>query len=527
MKKNIRIDIFILVSFMCLFGFISIFLGRDVLWDTLNYHLYNPFAFLTHRYSQDVMVAGIQTFCNPFPDIPFYLLIKYFNDFPRLICFCEGTLGGIIAFFLYKISTLVFSKCKKPWICIICSMLIGLSGTVFVLELGTGMTTIQATMFFMASFWLLSKNIYSDKFEYKQIILAGVLSAIAVFVKAQFAIFVLSVFLSICILNNKVSNPFKTAFLYFIVSLGFLGILSSYWLWFVHSLTGNPIFPMANHIFNSDITLPLSYYDDRYRNISLFQKIYYPFYWLKGEYSFAFDGKICDYRYALTYISIVASIVLYYVPDSKAKIISTLGEDTYKKHLFVIWFAIFSYILWSICFCYLRYFVPIEIMSGIIICFLPVTIFLLLDKQILRDLACVILAFVIISHTLYALDFWRKECGDKYYFFEDLELNDNAVVLLVGAFPSSAITLFQNPKARFIRFVNMPEYSYEHSEKQLAKIKKIINDNPKDIHVIYNDYYSLKTDFNKYKDLFDINDFDCRQMNANIYVVDYYYCKQK
>jgi len=42
------------------FGLYAVKLGQDTNWDLLNYHLYNPFAYLNDRLSLDLALAGLQ-----------------------------------------------------------------------------------------------------------------------------------------------------------------------------------------------------------------------------------------------------------------------------------------------------------------------------------------------------------------------------------------------------------------------------------------------------------------------------------
>ncbi|HEX4266521.1 MAG TPA: glycosyltransferase family 87 protein [Steroidobacteraceae bacterium] len=53
---------------------ISWWLGKDMQWDTLHYHLYAGFSALHDRFSLDYFAAGTQSYLNPYSYVPFYLL---------------------------------------------------------------------------------------------------------------------------------------------------------------------------------------------------------------------------------------------------------------------------------------------------------------------------------------------------------------------------------------------------------------------------------------------------------------------
>jgi len=51
-------------------------LGKDMAWDTLNYHLYAGFSAVNDRFGQDYFAAGPQSYFNPYAYVPFYALIS-------------------------------------------------------------------------------------------------------------------------------------------------------------------------------------------------------------------------------------------------------------------------------------------------------------------------------------------------------------------------------------------------------------------------------------------------------------------
>ena len=97
-------DIIIFIFLLIIAGFCSIYLGMERQWDTLNYHIYNPYAFLTGRMNIDIMPAGIQSYFNPLLDIPYYLLIKYNNNHPCINTFLMGFDFALFIFMIYKIN---------------------------------------------------------------------------------------------------------------------------------------------------------------------------------------------------------------------------------------------------------------------------------------------------------------------------------------------------------------------------------------------------------------------------------------
>src|SRR5216683_2017534 len=50
-------------------------LGKDMAWDTLNYHLYLGLSALNDRFGQDYFAAGALSYLNPYAYIPFYAMV--------------------------------------------------------------------------------------------------------------------------------------------------------------------------------------------------------------------------------------------------------------------------------------------------------------------------------------------------------------------------------------------------------------------------------------------------------------------
>ncbi len=68
-------------------------IGQDANYDLLNYHFYDPYAFLHGRLSIDVYPAQLQSLLNPLLDLPTYLLIEHAP--PRLEAVALGAFQGL------------------------------------------------------------------------------------------------------------------------------------------------------------------------------------------------------------------------------------------------------------------------------------------------------------------------------------------------------------------------------------------------------------------------------------------------
>jgi hypothetical protein len=55
----------------------SLYAGKDVNWDLLNYHYYLPYELLGMRLEQDFFAASAQSYLNPLGYLPFYLMVSH------------------------------------------------------------------------------------------------------------------------------------------------------------------------------------------------------------------------------------------------------------------------------------------------------------------------------------------------------------------------------------------------------------------------------------------------------------------
>ena len=97
-RKAVFIAVLFIVGSVCC-GIYSISLGPFNDWDLRNYQYYSPYALLNGRYDFDYAPAQIQSFLNPVPYVPFYLVTTHFK--PILAGFIMGAIHGLAAGLLF------------------------------------------------------------------------------------------------------------------------------------------------------------------------------------------------------------------------------------------------------------------------------------------------------------------------------------------------------------------------------------------------------------------------------------------
>ena len=164
-----------LVTVPLLFGFYSIKLGQDTNWDLLNYHLYNPYAYLHDRIHLDLAPAGLQSYFNPFLDVAYFSALSVLS--PKFMGFLIGLVQGISFVFIYKICGQVLGRGREGYALFLA--LAGLLSVGFLSEVGTTLNDSLIAVFPLASLWLAFSAIGQADGEFRKavapIVMSGVL----------------------------------------------------------------------------------------------------------------------------------------------------------------------------------------------------------------------------------------------------------------------------------------------------------------------------------------------------------------
>ena len=248
--------VFVSQKFVCLLfllfgGLLSSVLQYEIVWDFINYHYYNGWAFVNGRYNQDVLMAGLNGFFNPLPDVPLYLMVKYFNDYPDLICFMQGLWFGALMYVVYRLELLFFDV--SSWqgkIGAVACFAIALTGNATFLQIGTSSNEIALAFFYLLAFYWLIEEIFFRKTGNKlPFICAGFLLGAAMGLKLTGVIYCIVSGASLILFYKKIKNPWQN--IAWFTLFGFLGFMafSGFWMWKLWQEFQNPFFPFANSFF--------------------------------------------------------------------------------------------------------------------------------------------------------------------------------------------------------------------------------------------------------------------------------------
>ena len=446
MKNRKIIRMFYFVLFITIGGCISLILGQDSNWDFLNYHFYNPYALCTGRVGYDFLAASIQSYLSPFIEVPLYLLAMYFNNFPSLVVFIQGTYFGVLCFLVFILSLDVFKSLdmssKTRQILALFSTIIGCTGFATFSEIGTSYNDIQTSCLIIFAIFLFMKYGFSEK-GYRAGISVGLVVGVACGLKLTNAIFATSFFIAITIFFWRNDYFKRISFYVIFLCIGFLASYG-YWGWTLYKLYGSPFFPFYNSIFKSPFYPQTSFLDVRFFPKTFFQKICYPIFW-SGFFKYpktVAELNFFDPRFLLVYlISIhffLNRIFSCHNPQQKER----------NRFSFLLLFWMMSYYVYQIKFSIYRYAMPLENLTGLVVVFVVYNF--LKNKKNFAIYAMIVVTFAIIAMT--RIPSWgRLKIGNKFYSVSKIDIPEDVLVTTFTA-PCAIVIPGLNIKNKIVNF---------------------------------------------------------------------------
>ena len=190
-------------------------------------------------------------------------------------------------------------------------------------------------------------------------------------------------------------------------------------------------------------------------------------------------------------------------------------------------FLIVGYIFWLNTSSILRYMVTYELLSGLYLSIIPILVAVYCKKSVSAVVATVFALLVLFSTQYPATWYTRTYYRDRTIWCEDLKLPDNAVVCMLGGFPSQVFIPFQNPKAQFVYIHGEIGYPFLYNDFMKKKIDGIINDPEKEVFLIYSICEPAPVDWDVVSKYINIDDYTCETVKSTFEIPEYKFCRLK
>ncbi len=440
-------DIGWLLFFLLLFASLAMVLGPDGTPDFKIYHFYNGYAENVDRSELDIFAAQLQTTFFPVVDSIYYNLTIQLNDNPLLLGAILSIPNALSAFFIYMlIRNFIPVDIFGRRIVAAAAAVLGLTGASALPTLATTMSDIVPGVFVVAAItWWLTLELKERNTLATAAIIGG-LAGVSVALKlTQVPIFV-GFFVAIMVRNPRnIQQSFWEAFLF-----GAMGVLVFFFIdgpWLLGNWIhfGNPVFPMMNNIFQSDLVASAPWTDLRFMPKTIIMALFYPFYWGFSISHDAIELNMRDPRIAIGCISalfILGMSIYRFARDRE----NTHATPFHRASISLALMFLISYVLWERLWSIYRYLAVQETLSAVLFVIAVIQIFDLmrLGRKVLLLPVTLVIAFAMMASTAYP--WWSRA-----------QRGPQAIQVTLPAIESNAMVLFLDPYAYSYLVPFMPE----------------------------------------------------------------------
>jgi hypothetical protein len=283
-------------------------LGKDMAWDTLNYHLYAGFSALNDRFGQDYFAAGPLSYFNPFAYIPFYAMVR--AGLPALvICSVFAAVHSIILWLTFELGVAVCpSKDDRTRVFAgSCAVALAFMNPILMQEIGSCFADITTAELALGGWLLLASALQVPRIS--RVICAGLILGAASSLKLSNAVPSVSAFAMLVMLPLGWRGRIRHGFLYGIsLGIGF-AVVAAPWSYRLEKIFGNPMFPMFNNVFRSPefSTEPMSHY--RFVPETLGEALWRPFAMIDPVRMVHEELSAPDPRYAILVVLVILFVL--------------------------------------------------------------------------------------------------------------------------------------------------------------------------------------------------------------------------
>lgn len=241
----------------------TLFAGKDLNWDLLNYHYYLPFELIGGRLEQDFYAASAQSYLNPLGYVPFYLMVAA-GWHSVVVSLVLAAVHSLSLALLYLISRRWFADLpeRERTTFSVLAAALGAATAVFWATVGTSFLDPLLVPFMLAGVLLL---LDPHPAALRRATLSGALFGAAAALKYSNAIFGLAAFpLVLALPGLSWRTRWRAGLGYAAGGVLAVALLAGPWFAVMIREFGNPVFPLMNGWFHSPYAPPVNMVSDRF-----------------------------------------------------------------------------------------------------------------------------------------------------------------------------------------------------------------------------------------------------------------------
>jgi hypothetical protein len=225
-------------------------LGKDMAWDTLNYHLYAGFSAVNDRFAQDYFAAGAPSYFNPYAYVPFYALVRAGLSSLEI----SSALAIVHSAILWLTFELAICVCpsddrRMQMTYGVCAVAMAFVNPILVQQIGSSFADITTAVLVLAGWLLLARAVRAP--HAARIVCAGLLLGAAAALKPTNVLHAIAASALLIMLPRTLYGRIRHGLGYALaLGLGF-AIVAAPWSYRLEQMFGNPLFPLMNGVFRS------------------------------------------------------------------------------------------------------------------------------------------------------------------------------------------------------------------------------------------------------------------------------------
>lgn len=290
---------------------VSYLLGKEMMWDTLDYHFYAGFSALHDRFGADYFAAGTQSYLNPYVYIPFYALVR--SGLPALyVASILAAVQSVILWLTYEL-TLAIAPSDDPRTRVtmgVCAALLAFANPIVINQLGSSYTDVLTAELVLAGWLLLIHAMRAPRAV--PVALAGLLLGAATALKLSNATHAISACVLVLCVPGRWRGRLRLGSGFAVALAAAFVAVSAPWSVQLEQHFGNPFFPLLNSIFRSPQFPTIPMLDERFVPGSLAAALWRPFAIAAPVTMVDDEYAAPDLRYALLLGLAVLLLVLWF-----------------------------------------------------------------------------------------------------------------------------------------------------------------------------------------------------------------------
>ena len=424
----------------------TVYAGKDVNWDLLNYHYYLPFELLAGRLGQDFFAASAQSYLNPIGYVPFYLMVSS-GWHSVAVSIVLAVAHSLSIGLLYLLAWRLFARLRgrDRAILSILATALGASTAVYWETVGSSFLDPLLVPPMLAGLLLL---VDESPRAARRALAAGALFGAAAALKYSNAIYVLAALpLALAMPGLSGVARLRACLAYLAGGAVALATMAGPWLALLMREFGNPVFPLMNGWFQSPYAPAVNMVSERFTPAEFTAVLSFPFRMIgldRGLYS---ENFAPDIRFAALLAAAVALPVVAARRNAPPQ--SALRGDDWR----VLAFFAASLVLWLASSANARYGLIVLLIAGVALARIAER---LLPAGIARTALAVLLVVQLGTSVIASPPRWfiAEPWSLRWlpYDVPDRALREPALYVTVEVLPMAVIAPFVHPASSFVNF---------------------------------------------------------------------------